>query len=161
MKGASRFHLGFERKIGYSFVGLLAGNAVLLLYLLWGAIRTRIWLRSIHMGEPSRVLPNTLGMFPVFGISSMLGWALIGLPCILLLRGSFVSRLNWLLALIIGAALGPLALLAIFCVFTGGRLITEIFRNTGNWIFSVLISAVAFLVYCALVRWAARRTQEA
>jgi hypothetical protein len=87
-------HFGLERKIGYSFLGLLAGNVTLLLYFLWGAMRTRAWLLSIRRGAPNRVLADALGMFAIYGISSMVGWALIGLPFVLLLPAQFVSRLH-------------------------------------------------------------------
>jgi hypothetical protein len=153
---APRFHFGFERKIGYSFVGLLAGNTVLLLYFLSSAIKTSVWLRSIHMGEPDRVIPNALEMFKLYGITSMIGWALVGLPFVLLLRANFVARLHWLFAGMIGAALGPLAFLAVSYSITGGRA-TISFRNSEMlWIISVLISTIAFLIYCALVRRAVR-----
>lgn len=155
-----RLHFGFERKIGYSFVGLLAGDAVLLLYMLSSAIKTSVWLRSIHMGEPNRVIPDALEMFRLYGITSMIGWVLVGLPCVLLLRANFVARLHWLFVAMIGAGLGPVAFVTVSYSITGRRA-AGIFRDGEMiWIISVLISAVAFAVYCALVRRAVRRPQE-
>jgi hypothetical protein len=92
----------------------------------------------------------------------MVGWVLIGLPFVLLLSATFVSRLHWLFAVIIGGALGPLALLAIFCLLSGGRLTTGSFRNSEmDWIVSVQVSTIAFSVYCALVHRAMRRPEGA
>jgi hypothetical protein len=115
------FHLGFERKIGYSFVGLLAGNIVCLAALI------------------------------------------VGLPVVMLLLAKVTSRLHWLLALIIGATLGVLAL---YVEIDRGRL--DIFSVKDPIFFwqsivfasaAALNSAVAFTTYCTLVQWA-RLTHE-
>jgi hypothetical protein len=137
------YSVGFRRKIGYSFVGLLAGNLALLMYLL---LTTRAWeLKSMGILE----------MFPFYVGFSILGWLVVGIPAVLLLRLKLVTRLHWLLVVVIGAALGALAQFLIFLVLG----LRQNLNLTGHWnevwwyfALAGLVSTVSFGVYCALVR---------
>ena len=144
----------FQRSL-FAFIGLLAGNAALLLYLLQNAVRLRAYLLKAHMGEPAHQIPQAWSMFIIYAIFSLAGWALIGLPFALAFPARVLSRLAWPLCLLIGAALGPLALVLIFVVMFGlqGHLSNFSLAHTeGLWPLSVLVSTVSFGAYAALLR---------
>jgi hypothetical protein len=48
------------KRLAYAFLGLLAGNAILLLFLLQNAIRIRALLFASHMGNPALGMPLAL-----------------------------------------------------------------------------------------------------
>ena len=145
--------IGFERKIGYSFVGLMAGNvaaavALLLIYLL-----PRLGL----LPGLSRVWnPTTPILFFFIAMVSMLGWALIGLPVVLLLRAESAADFYWPAAALIGGVLGVLGML-LFCVVLDRGLgtISNAAAMRQMWpLFAdaALIGGVAFGVYCSRIK---------
>ena len=102
---------------------------------------------------------QVLGTFFSFGLFSLFGWIIVGLPFVLLFPANLASRLHWSLALIIGATLGVVAL---YLEIDRGRL--DIFRGTDPTSFiylpaAALNSAVAFVTYCTLLQMA-RLTYE-
>ena len=144
----------FQRLV-FAFIGLLAGNAALLLYLVQNAIAVRAVLLKDHMGEPARQLPQAWDMFIIYAIFSTGGGALVGLPVALAFTGRVLSRLAWPLSLLIGTALGPFALLLIFVVMSGlqGQPGGFSLAHTESlWPLSSLVSTVSFVVYAALLR---------
>ncbi len=86
-------------------------------------------------------------------VFSFVGWMLIGLPVVLLFPARSIARLSWPLRLMLGAALGPLALLVIFVLLGRGHMDARAgFRGTGFlWCYSIVVSTVSFLVYAALL----------
>src|SRR5579864_3648788 len=80
---------------------------------------------------------------------------LAGLPVALMFPVRVYSRLAWPLCLLIGAILGPLALLLIFVVMFGlqGQLNSFSLAHTQSlWPLSILVSSVSFVVYAVLLR---------
>jgi hypothetical protein len=146
--------LNLTRRVAYAFVGLLGGNAVLLLFLLQNALRLRASLLAMHMGEPARQIPLALEMFVFYSPFSFVGWLLVGLPTALFFPARSIRRLPWPLRLLAGAALGPLALLVIFVLLGHGHLeFPGTFRGTGwLWAYSILVSTVSFVLYVFLLR---------
>lgn len=149
------------KRMAYAFVGLVAGDAILLLYLLQNAIRLRADLLASHMGEPGRQIPQALQMFELYAHVSFFGWLFVGLPIALLLPARFVRRLPWPLSLLLGAALGPLALFLVIVLLSDvsraalahGHMIPGMFIGTAwLWPLSILVSTIAFVVYVALLR---------
>ncbi len=145
----------------YAFVGLLAGDAILLLFLLQNAIRIRADLLALHMGEPGRQIPQAIEIFVLYARFSFVGWLFVGLPIALFLPARFIARLPWALRLFAGAALGPLALFLIFMLASDssraalahGHILPGMFTNTASlWPFSILVSTVSFVLYAALLR---------
>jgi drug/metabolite transporter (DMT)-like permease len=65
-----------------------------------------------------------------------------------------ITRLSWPLRMLVGAALGPLALLVIFVLLRHGHLeISGTFRGSGwLWAYSILVSTVSFVLYVFLLR---------
>ena len=125
-----------SRRFLFAFYGLLAGDTALLLLLLPGFARAA-------------------GVLILYGIFSFVGWAMIGLPVALGVPPRFLCRLSWPPRLLVGAALGPLALLAILAILAarGGTLKTLSLANTGVfWPMSMLVSTTSFIVYTALLR---------
>jgi hypothetical protein len=136
--------VSLSRRFLFAFYGLLAGDTALFVLLLPGFARA------------AEVLV-------LYGLFSFVGWAIIGLPVALGVPPRFLCRLSWPQRLVVGAALGPLALLAIFVMLAarGGTL--ESFNslsrlgltlaNTGVfWPMSMLVSTTSFIVYTALLR---------
>jgi hypothetical protein len=124
------------RRILFAAIGLLAGDAALLLIL-----------------SPSFVIAS--GVFWVYVIVSAVGWTLIGLPFALLVPARVVSHLPWPLRILAGVVLGPLALLLMVVLLLAkqGRLREfSLAHSESLWPMSILVSTVAFLVYAALLR---------
>ena len=143
------------RRLLFAAIGLIAGDAALLIYMMYNALRVCAALLIAHMGQPYRQLSIWLEMFLLYAMFSILGWAIVGLPFALAFPARLLSRVRWPLCALIGAALGPLALLLIFVVIFAmqGRLREISLAHTnGLWQFSVLVSTVSFLVYVALLR---------
>jgi hypothetical protein len=117
MKNTKIPRISPAKRLVYAFVGLLAGNLILLFFLLQHAIHT-----TILEGAPARTLPDAVETFILYAIFSLVGWMLVGLPATLLFPGRSITRLSWPRALIVGATVGPIALLAIFALL--GRTLT-------------------------------------
>jgi hypothetical protein len=152
--GASVDEVGPLKRLAYALIGLVAGNAMLLLYLVQNALRVRSTLLAARMGEPAQALPNAVQYFLFLAPFSFAGWLIVGIPTVLLFSGRSITRLPWPFALVVGASLGPLALLAILLVLGHGYiyLSASFAENTLQFAYSILISTIAFLVYTALLR---------
>lgn len=142
------------KRLGYAFAGLVAGDAILFLFLLLNALLVRAALLRAHAGEPARIVSQYLQIFVLYALFSFVGWLLVGVPVSLLFAARSITRLSWLFALLVGAALGPLALLAIILLINHGRIsFPSSFTGTGlAWAYSILVSTSSFLVYVALLR---------
>jgi hypothetical protein len=141
------------KRMRYALVSLLASNVLLLSLLLLNAIRIRSLLLTSHIGRPGQEIPQAFQMAFIYGFFSFLGWLIVGLPIVLLLPADSVLRLPLLIQLVIGVVIGPFALLAIFVILNHGQLHAPgTFTNTSFlWTLSMLMSAVAFSLYCALL----------
>lgn len=139
------------KRLACALFGLLAGNAIPFVYFLWSALRVRAEILRLHMGEPDRTVATNLEMFAFYAIFSFIGWMIIGIPVVLFFPARSVTRLSWPLRALVGAALGPLALLLIFILLGRGH-IDFSFIGTGFLLcYSIVVSTVAFLVYAALL----------
>jgi hypothetical protein len=159
MKSTSQFHLGFERKIGYSFVGLLAGNLVSLILLLLVALV----LHTNSFEHIRKVWSLGIGQAFVWSvviwIYSMPAWVVLGLPFVLLLPAGTATRIYWPMTVPIGAALGAFAMLLISFVMNGGHLNIDFPLDPGVYLpfcLAAFIAGVAFAIYCKLVKMAMR-----
>jgi len=126
--------MGPLRRVLFAAIALVAGEAVLFMLLFRGASK----------------------LFPMYAIFSILGWLLVGVPFVLAFPAELLSRVPWPLYLVIGAALGPLAVLLIFAVLFAlqGRLKEFSLAHTESlWPLAVLVSTVSFLAYASLLRW--------
>jgi hypothetical protein len=135
--------IGLDRKIAYSFIGLIAGDVAMLILF---SLVTQAWEQP-----PS----HFLGSFPFYVSCSLFGWVAIGIPAILLTNTDYVARLNWLRIVIVGILLGAAALIVIFIIF--GHLPVAHFRGfLYCWIFASLAAGIASGVYSAFVARALR-----
>ena len=75
--GPEDIAIGPCRRLLFAFIGLLTGNAALLLFLLQGAVRLRAALLKAHLGEPASAIPQAWDMFVVYAIVSLVGWTLV------------------------------------------------------------------------------------
>ncbi len=144
------------RRVAYAFVGLLGGNAALLLFLLQNAIRLRASLLAMHMGQPALQIPLALEMFAFYAPFSFVGWLFVGVPVALFFPARSIKRLSWPVRVLVGTALGPLALFFVFVLLSHGHID---FRDHGTftgtsllWALSILVSTVSFVLYAALLR---------
>ena len=141
-------HINPAKRLAYTFVGLLAGDVMLLFFLLRHALHA-----TLFAGEPPRLVGDALELFVLYAAFSLLGWVLIGLPTALIFPASSITRLTWPFALIVGAALGPPALLVIFILFRHAHVYFHNAAETGTLFgYSMLVSTIAFVVYLALLR---------
>jgi hypothetical protein len=154
-----REELGFGDKVGFSLLGLLAGNAANLLILLLIAslqlLDTFAYLRQTFSLGVGEALSSSFGI----GLFSMAGWVVVGLPLVLLLRAEIAADFYWIVSVLVGAVLGFLSMFFLLLVLNRGRLHIMDFRNPEAmriivFLFSAagLISGVAFTVYCSLVK---------
>ena len=128
--------VSLSRRFLFAFYGLLAGDTALFVLLLPGFARA------------AEVLV-------LYGLFSFVGWAIIGLPVALGVPPRYLCRLSGPARLLIGAALGPIALLAIFLTLAeiSGGLKTFRLANSGIFFaMSMLVSMTSFIVYTALLR---------
>jgi hypothetical protein len=142
------------QRLAFAFGGLIVGDGLLLLYLLQNALRARATLLASHMGEPARIVPVTLQKFVIYAVFSFAGWLVVGLPIAVLFPARFITRLSWPLRVLVGAALGPVALFVIFLLLGHGHIsFPGTFRGTGAlWPFAVVVSTVSFVAYVALLQ---------
>ena len=143
------------RRLFFASIALLAGNTALLLFLLQNGLRVRAALLRAHMGEPHLVLAQTWAVFRLYAMFSVVGWLLVGVPTALAFPPRLLLRVAWPVRVVIGAAMGPLALLLIFVVLFAilGRPGEFSLDHTETlWPFSILVSTVSFLAYAALLR---------
>jgi hypothetical protein len=134
------------KRVAYTFVGLLAGDAMSLLYFLifWSRLPERIVLLA-------------------FAVVSFVGWLFVGLTIALFLPARSITRLSWPQALVVGGALGPVALFgALLTVYVGtSGLVSGLAHysmcKVTPYAFSILISSVSFGVYAVLLR---KQTRE-
>lgn len=140
-------------RLTYAFAGLLAGDAVLLILLFLSAIRVRALLLAQHVGAPGQQIPLALEVFVIYAGFSFAGWLIVGAPIVLFFPAHSITRLSWLLRLLVGAALGPLALSAVLILLAHGHLdFRHDFPAVGwLWAYSIVVSTVAFVVYVALL----------
>jgi hypothetical protein len=89
-------------------VGLLAGDLILLFFLLQHALHA-----TLLAGEPARTIADTVQTFILYAIFSFVGWMFVGLPRTLLFPAGSITRLSWPRALILGAISGPLVIFAL------------------------------------------------
>jgi hypothetical protein len=144
-------------RVGYSYLGLLAGNVASLLLFLLNAFRASL----LSHGQLKAQCLAALGSFIPIAIVSIVGWLAIGIPAVLILSPQRALQSPLWLLLAIGALLGPVALFAIFLLLSPGLAAGETFTNTGLlWACASLISTVAFAVHCALLRHYTRWTAK-
>ena len=98
----------------------MAGEAALFLFLLQNALRARSAMVRMGVGVPGGVIPGMLEHFYLFAIFSAIGWLLVGLPVAVFFPARLLARLSWPARLLAGAALGPIALFAIFVLLSRG-----------------------------------------
>jgi hypothetical protein len=107
------------------------------------------------------LFPGASGLFPLYAGFSIFGWALVGGPFVLAFPAPLLCRLPWPLYPLMGALLGPLALLLIFVLLFAfqGRVSGFTLDHTETlWPFSIVVSTVSFLVYVVLLRRRLLRT---
>ncbi len=157
----THYELGFERKIGYSFVGLLAGNGASLAELLLIAFVQMLPAFAGFKAIWDMPISRALGLGTIFTNFSMPAWAVIGVPAVLFLRVRHIARLPWFLSVVIGAVLGGISLLLIFLGLNQGKLaMADLKVAWGFGQSAALISGTAFVVYSVLVRRALCKEQR-
>ena len=111
------------------------------------------------MGEPANQIPQWLDMFVLYAPFTLMGWLLAGVPITLAVPASIVERLGWPLRLLIGAAIGPAAVLFVLVLLHFiGFFLTQghsgpfsLAYTESFWPFSIIVSTVAFAAYAALL----------
>jgi hypothetical protein len=155
MEGSAVMNAGPLRRIGYSFVGLLAGNLVLLVVWLGFFVRGRMALPPNRGPLLGSDLLNMLSIMAIYAIFSIFGWVLIGIPAVLMLSSRRITALPWTALVPCGAALGPVSLALIFLF--GSHFSPRVFTEGGMFfLFAGVVSGVDFWLHCLLIRRRAR-----
>jgi hypothetical protein len=143
-------------RLVFATIGIIAGNAVLWLYLMGAAAYMRASLLRVHMGEPQLQFEQYWYGFLLCAVFSILGWVVVGIPVAIVFPARLLTHRSWpVLGLLIGITLGPVALLLVFIAYLAleAGLTTASFDHTTRyWVFSIIVSTVSFLVYAALLR---------
>lgn len=136
------------KRLLYALVGLLAGDLILLFFLLQRALHA-----TILAGETARTLPDAVETFILYAIFSFAGWMLVGLPATLLFPARSITRLSWPRALMVGVTVGLIALLVIFALLSRSHIYFRNFAEISTLFgYTILVSTVSFMVYLALLR---------
>jgi hypothetical protein len=148
MKNTKIPRISPAKRLLYAFVGLLAGDLMLLFFLLRRAVHA-----TILAGAPPDTLPDAVETFILYAIFSFVGWMLVGVPATLLFPARSITRLSWPRALIVGATVGPIALLLIFALLSRSHIHFRNFAEISTlFAYTILVSTVSFMVYLALLR---------
>ena len=129
--------LSVSKRLIYAFLGLLAGEAALLLILLHA-----FSLLTLH---------DAFSLFMFYAVFSLIAWVLVGLPIAVAVPAQVVTDMPWPLWLLIAVLSGPLALSLILLLLGHGSLV-EFAHTASTWPMSVLVSTVCAVVYRALLR---------
>jgi hypothetical protein len=146
--------IGWARRLGYAFVGLLAGNAAIAAYFLSGYLWALLLNYSSIAGHPARdLLIGFAGMELLYATFSLIGWLVVGLPAVFLVPVRILNRLPWLMIILMAAAIGVAAFFPIDLLLNGGHLSPDSFRRERlDWLLALLASIVGFPTYCWFVR---------
>lgn len=148
MKNTKIFRISPAKRLLYALIGLAAGDLMLLFILVQHSIHA-----TLLAGEPTPTIADAVQTFALYGIFSFVGWLFVGLPVALLFPATSFTRLSWPLAVVVGAALGPPALLVIFALLGRNHIY---FRNLGEigtlFAYTILVSTVSCMVYLVLLR---------
>lgn len=143
--------IGFERKIAYSFLGLIVGDAVMLLVY---SLVTQAWQQA-----PGQMPVHPLNVFPLYITCSLFAWVAVGLPAVLLANTDFAAGLKWYSTVLSGIVLALAALVILFIIY--GHLPS---LGLGGffycWGYAALVSCIACLIYVAMIRRALRMDRE-
>ncbi|GGG95942.1 hypothetical protein [Silvibacterium dinghuense] len=145
-------------KIGFSFVGLIAGNvaqqAVLLAVRVFGpAVGIRL---PASIGPGSIYETEILSLF--IAIFSLLGWAVIGVPSVLVMPLRWFEELPLTLFFLPGALLGALAYTCGLLIFGGAADLLLALKATRYLaMLAALIASVALVVFVQMIRSRKRR----
>ena len=123
-----------EVRLGFAMVGIIAGNAVMLIF--------SFWIRN-----------GGLDFFIPYAALAIPGWILVGIPVALFFPARLVTSVWWpIVCLAIGAALGPLAVFLILLVMGIANRQLAFDHTEQSFALSVPASTVSFAVYAVLVR---------
>ena len=128
-------------------MGLLAGDLILLFFLLQHALHA-----TVLAGESVSTLPDTVWTFILYGSF------ICGLDACRPARNSSfparsITRLSWPRALIVGVTVGPIALLMIFALLSRSHIYFHNLAEVSTlFAYTILVSTVSFMVYLALLR---------
>lgn len=143
-------------RMWFATIGIIAGNVVLLLYLMGAAAYMRACLLRVHMGEPQLQFEQYWDGFLLCAVFSIVGWVVVGIPVAIVFPARLLAHRSWpVLGLLIGITLGPVALLLVFIEYLaleGGLRAASFDQTEVYWVFSIIVSTVSFLVYAALLR---------
>ena len=136
------------KRIAYTLIGLLAGDLILFFSRLQNAVHT-----TLVEGESARVIADAVQEVELYAIYSFVGWMFVGLPAALIFSARWIKRLSLPLAMILGALLGPLALLVIFLLLAGSNIYFYNLAEIGTLLaYSALVSTISSVVYVGLMR---------
>jgi hypothetical protein len=148
MKNTEIARINPAKRLLYALIGLVAGDLMLLFVLVQHSIHA-----TLLAGEPATTIADAVQTFALYAIFSFVGWLFVGLPAVLLFPATSFTRLSWPLAVVVGAALGPPALLVIFVLLGRNHIY---FRNLGEigtlFAYTILVSTVSCMVYLVLLR---------
>jgi len=96
----------------------------------------------------------------IYAVQAVAAWIMVGVPIALAVPARAWTRIPWWLAVLIGAALGPVALLLLMLLFAvlRGSIASFSLYNTGSlWLAVMFISMIAFVSYVTMIRVACGR----
>ena len=128
----------------YATIGIITGNALLLMFCL--SVQNGGW--------------DFFALFAMFG--TIPGWLVVGIPVALMFPARLLTTAWWTVTcLVIGAALGPLAVFLIFLVMGIANRQFSLAYTEQYFGLSIGVSTVSFAVYAVLLRRRAlKRTQS-
>jgi hypothetical protein len=124
-----------EIRLLYATIGIIAGNALLLMFCL-----------SVHNGGW-----DFFALFAMFG--TIPGFLVVGIPVALVFPARLLTSAWWVVtSLLTGAALGPLAVFLILLVMGIANKEFNLAHTEQDFGLSIPVSIVSFLTYAVLLR---------
>ena len=149
MKNTKIPRISPAKRLLYAFVGLLAGDLILLFFLLQHALHA-----TLLAGEPARTIADTVQTFILYAIFSFVGWVFVGLPGTLLFPARSITRLSWPQALDFGRYFWPdRSACDLRTTQSKSHLLPQLRAEMSTLLaYTILVSTVSFMGYLALLR---------
>jgi hypothetical protein len=146
--------LGPSRRIGYSFLGFLAGDLAFMpcfvtLFQIQGFVHPRA---GLSLGLYQQVL-TAFEVWPLASICVFAGWVVVGIPAVLFISPRTICLEPWWTLIPLGTAMGPLAIF-LWVVLVSLPEVPDLSLTLYGpaYLLAGLISGIAFFVHCFLIK---------
>jgi hypothetical protein len=142
------------RRVGYSFVGLLAGD-IALLFLLVAHFVSQALVHPTHdpMFGAYQQASSAVEIWPFASVLVIAGWVVVGIPAVLFISSRTIRQEPWWTLLPLCAAMGPFAILFTDVLMSPPEVPDFDLTFYGPiCLLAGFVSGIAFFVHCSLIK---------